>query len=218
MPQRGEQALEMFGLDGDGFRPVERFEGHDDVVKEFVWRSRGGQDTDFDDREFQLVSWSKDRTLRIWPVTRNITERVGYKYGQPIRVLLTRKGAPDITYTRLPDIKDQTYLPPPVVNPSGIARQKPAQREAGMTRGGGKTRAVDQLEWLTKVVKNRANSKDSPDSSVMQSRSGSVARHGSRGESAEGKGDYISLKEEVLLVNRIFPRPRINFEKVSECR
>ncbi|ORX34388.1 hypothetical protein BD324DRAFT_683340 [Kockovaella imperatae] len=214
LPQRGEQALEMFGLDGDGFRPVERFEGHDDVVKEFVWRNRGGLNSEFDDREFQLVSWSKDRTLRIWPVSRQVTERVGYQYGRPIRVLMTRQGAADITYTRLPDIKAQSHLPPPVVNPSGIARQKLAQAETGMTRGGGRTRAVDQLEWLSKVVKNRSVL-DSPDSSAMQSRSGSKVRKGSNGESIEGRGDYISLKEEVLLVNRIFPRPRINFEKID---
>lgn len=206
LPQRGEKALEMFGVESDV--PVERFDGHDDVVKEFVWRSRGGNDPSFDDREFQLVTWSKDRTLRIWPVGQDVTERVGFQYGAPIKVLLSRRGAPDITYTKAPDADERKLLPPPVVNPSGIARQKMA-KETGMTRGGGRARGMDQLEWLTKVVKNKA----SPDSSVIPSRVGSESRHGSRGTSGE-RGDWMSLKDEVVLVNKLFPRPRVNFEKV----
>ncbi|KAF7354044.1 WD-REPEATS-REGION domain-containing protein [Mycena venus] len=62
----GEEAgvgEEDAGWGGD--EPVEVFEGHTDVVKEFVWR-RGGDGT-----AFQLITWSKDRTLRFWP-------KVGY--------------------------------------------------------------------------------------------------------------------------------------------
>ena len=35
LPQRGETVLEMYGKDED---LIETFEGHSDVVKEFVWR------------------------------------------------------------------------------------------------------------------------------------------------------------------------------------
>jgi hypothetical protein len=41
---------------------VERFEGHEDVVKEFVWR-RGREAG-----EYQMITLSKDRTLRFWPI------------------------------------------------------------------------------------------------------------------------------------------------------
>ena len=218
LPQRGEAALEMFGL--GSAEPVERFEGHDDVVKEFVWRTKGGTAQGYDDREFQLVTWAKDRTLRIWPVTLDMTEKVGRRFGEPIKVLQPRRGAPDVTYTKPPDSVDQTFLPPPIVNPSGISRQRIAKTETGMTRGGGSTRGMDQLEWLTKVVKNRSSPKPSPDSSVIHSRVRSPSRRGSRGESAEDKADkeYVSLTDEVVLVHRIFPRPRVNFEKVSLTR
>lgn len=211
LPQRGHKDLEMYGNTSE--HPVERFEGHDDVVKEFVWRNRGGHDQLCEDREFQLITWSKDRTLRIWPVSQEVTERVGYKYGAPIKQLLSRKGAPDVTYTRAQDIDEKHLLPPPVVAPSGIARLKMTKQDVGMTRGGGKPRpkGMDQLDWLTKVVKNKA----SPDSSAMQSRVGSMTRNEMRAPSSEGKGDWISLKDEVVLVNRMFPRPRINFEKVG---
>jgi len=210
LPQRGFKDLEMYGNKSD--TPVEIFEGHDDVVKEFVWRNKGGHDQEFEDREFQLITWSKDRTLRIWPVSEEVTQRVGYKRGAPIRVLLSRKGAADITYTRAPDEDEKHLLPPPVVAPSGIARLRAAKNEVGMTRGGAKTKSkgMEQLDWLTKVVKNKA----SPDSSALQSRVGSLNRHDARAPSSEGRGDWISLKDEVVLVHRMFPRPRINFEKV----
>ncbi|CAK5284473.1 unnamed protein product [Mycena citricolor] len=86
LPQRGSTGLEMYALgewagQGAGPRtelaedvlPVEVFEGHTDVVKEFVWR-RG---TDGD--AFQLITWSKDRTLRLWPVDAEMMEKVGYQ-------------------------------------------------------------------------------------------------------------------------------------------
>ncbi|GJE87140.1 WD40 repeat-like protein [Phanerochaete sordida] len=68
LPQRGETALEMW-TPQDLSEPVERFEGHADVVKEFVWR-KGGQD----DSEFQLITWSKDRTLRFWPLDPDVMQ------------------------------------------------------------------------------------------------------------------------------------------------
>lgn len=40
LPQRGETALEMW-VTGNDMAPIEIFEGHTDVVKEFVWRKGG---------------------------------------------------------------------------------------------------------------------------------------------------------------------------------
>ncbi|KAK8846765.1 hypothetical protein IAR55_005853 [Kwoniella newhampshirensis] len=212
LPQRGEKALEMFGMDDN--TPVERFEGHENVVKDFVWRTRGGEDPSFDDREFQLVTWSKDRTLRIWPIGKEATEAVGFQYGKPIDVLVSRRGAPNITYTKDPSNTDHDAprLPPPVVQPSNLTRQKLSTKpETGMTRGGNRVRGIEQLEWLTKVVKNAP----SPDSSSVPSRMTSVSRTSSRPSSVEGRMDWISLKDEVVLLSKMFPRPRINFEKID---
>ncbi|WWC87209.1 uncharacterized protein L201_002096 [Kwoniella dendrophila CBS 6074] len=220
LPQRGEQALELYGPDDD--EPVERFEGHDNVVKDFVWRVRGGDDSSFDDRDFQLITWGKDRTLRIWPIEKLTMEKVGFRYGGPIEVTVSRRGAPaDITYTVDPlEIEDALKLPPPLINPSNLSRQKPTPTnkivEAGMTRGGGgsnKIKGMDQLEWLTKVVKTAP----SPDTSTIPSRVGSISRAPSRnrGQSVEGRADWISLKDELVLLNKLFPRPKINFEKID---
>ncbi|KDR70095.1 hypothetical protein GALMADRAFT_76692 [Galerina marginata CBS 339.88] len=70
LPQRGETTLEMYAK-GEPQNLVETFEGHSDVVKEFVWR-KGTQD------DFQLITWSKDRTLRFWPIDADAMQKVGH--------------------------------------------------------------------------------------------------------------------------------------------
>lgn len=71
MAQRGETALEMYASGREGV--VERFAGHTDVVKEFVWRRSGlnpstSEGEGAGGEQFQLITWSKDRTLRFWPI------------------------------------------------------------------------------------------------------------------------------------------------------
>lgn len=95
LAQRGETGLEMYSrvmMHGrELLEPVERFEGHTDVVKEYVWRRAGGvgagsyfysysqKDVVFTHcfvggSEFQLITWSKDRTLRFWPIDKEIMQ------------------------------------------------------------------------------------------------------------------------------------------------
>ncbi|KAF9073093.1 hypothetical protein BDP27DRAFT_1391109 [Rhodocollybia butyracea] len=77
LAQRGETALEMFALESSPEDPstieypVDSFQGHSDVVKEFVWR-KGANNT-----AFQLITWSKDRTLRFWPMDSDMMQKVG---------------------------------------------------------------------------------------------------------------------------------------------
>ncbi|KAG8889459.1 hypothetical protein FRC00_014497, partial [Tulasnella sp. 408] len=47
LPQRGETALEMWSPDQTD-QPVHTVEGHTDVVKEYVWRFKGGHDPEHD--------------------------------------------------------------------------------------------------------------------------------------------------------------------------
>ncbi|KAF8265297.1 hypothetical protein EI94DRAFT_1736236 [Lactarius quietus] len=75
LPQRGGDAPELWAYSTaipHASNLVEAFEGHTDVVKEFVWR-RGGRDWG----DFQLITWSKDKTLRFWPIDQDVLERVG---------------------------------------------------------------------------------------------------------------------------------------------
>ncbi|KAJ1022242.1 hypothetical protein NDA13_005156 [Ustilago tritici] len=97
LPQRGDTTLSMWAKDQPE-EPQATFAGHTDIVKEYLFRTKGGQDRESDDRQFQLITWSKDQTLRLWPVSDEATRKVGHKPGAPIRILLTRADAPDISY------------------------------------------------------------------------------------------------------------------------
>ncbi|KAL0958954.1 hypothetical protein HGRIS_014266 [Hohenbuehelia grisea] len=103
LAQRSETALEMYRTDktsGAEPGPVESFEGHTDVVKEFVWR-RGG----LDGSEYQLITWSKDRTLRFWPVDSDTMQKAGYspprgrsRYKNNQRDSVTFRNPPEVTW------------------------------------------------------------------------------------------------------------------------
>ncbi|KDN47142.1 WD40 repeat-like protein [Tilletiaria anomala UBC 951] len=126
LPQRGDNALSMWSkeeayqqerrreageTDDSEIQPVTRFEGHTDIVKEYLFRTRGGTDRAYDDRQFQLITWSKDQTLRLWPVSEQITKAVGHKPGSAIRIRFTRNNARDISF-RVPRIEhDHDLLP-----------------------------------------------------------------------------------------------------------
>ncbi|KAG8691847.1 hypothetical protein FRC11_007813 [Ceratobasidium sp. 423] len=139
LPQRGAFALEMFAWDvapdnsttAYGARLATSFEGHKDVVKEYVWRAAGGLDPSYDDREFQLVTWSKDNTLRLWPVDQQLMQacpytpypillsllsmlqECGHIPGSSIKVLMPRRGAVNQTYRVVP-----ASVPPTPATPS----------------------------------------------------------------------------------------------------
>ncbi|KAG0206690.1 hypothetical protein BGX28_001889 [Mortierella sp. GBA30] len=82
MPQRTETALSLWNRDRSS-EPVCRFEGHTDTVKEFVWRVRDVGD-DPDQRLFQLVTWSKDQHLRLWPISEKMLEAMDHKSTPPM--------------------------------------------------------------------------------------------------------------------------------------
>ncbi|KAI8889769.1 hypothetical protein K501DRAFT_237975 [Backusella circina FSU 941] len=76
MPQRTESKLSLYNRDSPEL-PVHAFEGHKDTVKEFVWRWKGDiNGPNGDDREFQLVTWSKDQNLRLWPISDDIAKSI----------------------------------------------------------------------------------------------------------------------------------------------
>lgn len=75
--QRGDASPSMYRYGTDV--PVHRFVGHTDTVREFLFRSQGGADAAYDDRAFQLITWSKDQTLRLWPIHADLLRAVGHQ-------------------------------------------------------------------------------------------------------------------------------------------
>ncbi|PFX34828.1 WD repeat-containing protein 59 [Stylophora pistillata] len=63
--RRGENSLSLWNIlniSSPVPSPVNTFVGHSDVVLEFQWRSQIMED----EEQFQLITWAKDQTLRMW--------------------------------------------------------------------------------------------------------------------------------------------------------
>lgn len=69
---RGDTSLALWALH-DVAVPVHLYSGHTEGVYDFFWRSLHGV-------EFQLLSWSKDQTLRLWKTESNIVKQCGSAY------------------------------------------------------------------------------------------------------------------------------------------
>ena len=102
MPQREDCSLHLYdrrpGETGQLRResqPAHSFDGHTDKVKEFLWRSRGNVSEEFDEREFQLISWGTDGSLRLHRADDKVLQLVGFEKGMKVtaKVNLTRKDA-----------------------------------------------------------------------------------------------------------------------------
>ncbi len=88
MPQRGDNSLYLYdrrpaerGQETREIQPTHSFDGHADKVKEFLWRSRGNISEGLDNREFQLISWGTDGSLRLHRLDDNILQTVGFEKG-----------------------------------------------------------------------------------------------------------------------------------------
>lgn len=100
LPQRNDSRLHLY-CNGE---PVHSFGGHQAIVKEFLWRPRGYLTNDVDDREFQLVSWGTDRTLRLHQVTTEVLGQTGYSRPMAVKrnFELVRQGALYRSFRTLP--------------------------------------------------------------------------------------------------------------------
>ncbi|KAF9218601.1 hypothetical protein BS17DRAFT_741950 [Gyrodon lividus] len=134
LPQRGETALEMWA-EGNNTVPVEVFEGHTDVVKEFVWRKGG-----LEGGEYQLITWSKDRTLRFWHVDSETMEKTGYIPGPTKPPTQSRFfadfGRPHQSFRHAPEGSEGTpAVSAPVGSRSILAEVRAGPGPAGLSGG-----------------------------------------------------------------------------------
>lgn len=72
--------------------------GHSDVVREFLWRTQGGDDPNDDDRVFQLVTWGNDQQLLLTPIPPEVLASVGHVPHSPIEVRQTRRHAANTSF------------------------------------------------------------------------------------------------------------------------
>ncbi|CAG8536370.1 3074_t:CDS:2, partial [Acaulospora colombiana] len=87
MPQRSESTLYLWNRENPQ-SPVDSFAGHNDVVKEFVWRIKGGNNQNVG-KEFQLITWSKDQYLRLWPISDQQLKLIGHERATSDKLMRT---------------------------------------------------------------------------------------------------------------------------------
>lgn len=121
--------------EGDNkLKPCYVFKGHTDRVTDFLWRSRHSS-SGVDDREFQLVTWSKDCDLRLWNMNDDIYDRVGFKRGEPKELLAY-------------DYKTYREEPGTATN-KGYALKK--TKDTFVTSRGESINTDDHLTWISGV-------------------------------------------------------------------
>ena len=238
MPQRGNNELHLY--DRRSFAreeeqttdmPVHSFEGHDNQVKEFLWRPRGAVTEGIDDREFQLVSWGTDRMLRLHRLDNELLSKVGYVRGQEVKAHLnmTRRNAIYKTFRDDPArISSDGQGKVPLMQP-----RKPMGMRAGHTKGfnhgplighrafvmgvAGSTDAnmaktsqdMDPITWMKGV---RIGKNVSTPSAIHRNISPTVSPK----LTASGVWDrYDSFGEEIAHVADKFSM--VHFEEVNQC-
>ncbi|KAK9480437.1 WD40-repeat-containing domain protein [Lipomyces japonicus] len=214
-PQRGGQnGLYLIKNQSDEahekMNPEHEFLGHTEPVKEFLWRMRGGE-TGIDNREFQLVTWSKDNDLRLWAVDDKILDRVGHVKNQKIKFRLTRKGTPYKSFIKEPEDDDDSSnilvspnltmsLDRPDISSTvsnGTATFPARHPQRFMTRRGRGAEKISPINWLSGVKIGRSAFARPDDSTAFSER-----------ETAP-----VNLGEEVSIVGNKFPK--VEFEKIS---
>ena len=111
MPQRGNNNLHLYSQkprklpdDSGVSQSLHQFAGHQDQVKEFLWRARGPVDDERDDRDFQLVTWGADRMLYLHRVEEQTLKSADFVKGNPVnhRLNFTRRNAMYKTFREEP--------------------------------------------------------------------------------------------------------------------
>ncbi|CAB4255699.1 similar to Saccharomyces cerevisiae YDR128W MTC5 Subunit of the SEA (Seh1-associated) complex, a coatomer-related complex that associates dynamically with the vacuole [Maudiozyma barnettii] len=143
-----ETKTDKNAINSTKLQPIYTFKGHSDRVIDFLWRSRHTYDTMIDDREFELVTWSKDCSLRLWPIADILYNKVNFERNKRLKEKLPNYEY--ITYNR--EVHDTMNF-----NDNEYKRIKETfVTTSGLTN----MNNVDHLNWLSGVRMNDQNTPD----------------------------------------------------------
>ncbi|CCH60899.1 hypothetical protein TBLA_0D04020 [Henningerozyma blattae CBS 6284] len=129
-------------------QPVYVFKGHTNFVTDFIWRSRHSYNTDIDDREFQLITWSKDCDLRLWPLTDDIYENMDFERGKRLQ-----EKFPNYEYSSYNREPESSHIMP--------KDSYKARKEIFVTTSGTRNNNdLNHITWLSGVRMNHSNSSE----------------------------------------------------------
>lgn len=161
------------------------FKGHSDRVTDFLWRKRYSSNG-IDDREYQLVTWSKDCDLRLWSLDNELYDKLDFHRG----------GAMD-----LEPYDYRTYSEEPGVKESELTLNKTKDTFVCSRGVNGGRSTDDHLNWISGVRIGRSAfapplQTQNPNSLIVDSSPG-------------------NLGEEVSVVGHKFPKVKFEKISVS---
>jgi WD40 repeat protein len=116
-------------------QPSSVFKGHTDRVTDFLWRERH-TNSGLDDREFQLVTWSKDCDLRLWSLDDEVYDKLDFERNVP---------------KELPVYDYKTYLEEPERDLSNQPILQRTKDTFVSRKGDSITSTKDHLNWISGV-------------------------------------------------------------------
>mgnify|MGYP001222749156 CR=1 FL=1 len=185
-------------------QPIYVFKGHKDRVTDFLWRSRHSENSLTDDREFQLVSWSNDSDLRLWPIPDIVYEKVNFSRKQKLP-------------SPLPDFSYHSYREEPIqyrdkeeftkIIGTDASYRYPKEHFVSTVPGGRNTNEADRIDHLAWLSGVRVNNDDDNGGQVAN-----TLLYSDNGYSL-ASAEYRNLGEEFSGVGHKFSK--LNFEKIS---
>ena len=236
MPQRDDNNLYLYDRRAstpthDISTPVKSFQGHEGQVKEFLWRCRGSVDSNrVDHREFQLVTWGADHSLRLHRMDDTTLAEVGYLRGHKSheRLHLTRSNAKYKTFRNSSNnsefrtikssssLHDQSVTTPSfdIIKSGMTLRGRSAGGTGGFldTKNTARSKAIherdlDPISWMkgVKVGKKELN----PDQNIEPDALVDHRLH-------RGSEDFESLGEEITHIGTKFGKIKFNHVDVKQ--
>lgn len=180
--QVGESSLE----------PCYVFKGHTEPVRDFVWRTRHSPNTTINDSEYQLVTWSSDRDLRLWPLNDEMYKSFNFQRNMPL--------PPN---QKLPEFEYRSYRPEPTVSTENklVIRHK-SRRYKGSSYGESyrNNSEFNHLTWISGIK-------------IGQSAFQQINNDPNSATFGDNSNQPLNLGEEVSNVGHKFPKLR--FERIS---
>ncbi|XBW36342.1 hypothetical protein QEN19_001922 [Hanseniaspora menglaensis] len=170
------------------------FKGHNDRITDFLWRSRHSEQN-IDDREFQLVTWSNDSDLRLWPIADSVYEKVNFTRKEELDHQLT--SYPYKTYSK--EVKSSSQK----IDGHNIAYKFPREKFTTKT-GLFVKKDIDHLSWLSGVRVDNDNVDNTETIDYFDD---------DYLDEEEDEGMYRNLGEEVAIVGKKLHK--VSFEKIS---
>ncbi|XP_059471344.1 GATOR complex protein WDR59 isoform X2 [Neocloeon triangulifer] len=150
--RREENSLLLWNIENQA-APVHTFVGHTDVVQEVAWRKQKD-----DNHDFQLVTWCKDQSLRIWRIEPSLQKLCGHSPAEPNEeakeIILDNEILTDPVESQEAVVEDPSPEPTEITTPimsSPSQAPKTLQQEFSLTNFNIPNVRVDEMDAVART-------------------------------------------------------------------